>query len=381
MRRQLARAQPRRGRVAREAPSDERPERRALRERRRDTRAVARAPPPRAAATGADGRPAATRCRATPRADRAGRSSPDTRRCSSRTGSRRTAGARLPCRRRARARAPTRSGPAAPSRTRGRPRAGTPDRCSGTRRSGCSASAERWRGSASRRVRPLSTRTMCSSAPGRGPVTRLVYAEIGWPVALRASRRRNTARSASDGTSFSMPRQAMCTRARLMPRSALPSLVTTTSVPRLGDREVRAGDRRVGGEEARAQVGARDLGEPARVGLARGRRELAREQLADVGARPMDRRHDDVRGRLVGELHDPLAEVGVDHLDAAASRGAGSARTPPSASTCSSPPGARRARARISSTTPRSSAASSAQCTRAPALCAAASKRSRYSFR
>ncbi len=54
---------------------------------------------------------------------------------------------------------------------------------------------------------------------------------MGWPVALRASSRRNTPKCSWVGTSFSMPMQAMCTLARCTPMSALPSLVQTTKPP------------------------------------------------------------------------------------------------------------------------------------------------------
>ena len=93
------------------------------------------------------------------------------------------------------------------------------------------ASERRKSGSASSALRPLSTSTMCSSPPGRGPWKCEVYAVIGWPVAERASSRRNTPRSAARGISFSMPMQAMCSVGSDMPRSALPSFVQTTKPP------------------------------------------------------------------------------------------------------------------------------------------------------
>ena len=54
---------------------------------------------------------------------------------------------------------------------------------------------------------------------------------IGCPVALRASSRRNTASSRGPGTIFSTPMQAMCKGGSDVPRSALPSLVHTTTPP------------------------------------------------------------------------------------------------------------------------------------------------------
>ena len=54
---------------------------------------------------------------------------------------------------------------------------------------------------------------------------------IGCPVALRASSRMKTARSAARGISFSIPMQAMCSLGSEMPRSAFPSFVQTTNPP------------------------------------------------------------------------------------------------------------------------------------------------------
>ena len=134
------------------------------------------------------------------------------------------------------------------------------------------ASAERWRGSASRRVRPLSTSTMWSSAPGRGPVTqaRVRRDRLAGRAAREQAQEHRRGRRAS-ARSFSMPRQATWTRRQAHAEVGVAFVGDDHERAALGDREVRAGDRRVGGEEARAQVRARDLGEPAGVRLARGR--------------------------------------------------------------------------------------------------------------
>ena len=81
------------------------------------------------------------------------------------------------------------------------------------------------------RLRPLSTMTTCISPPASGPLKWEVYVVMGCPVPLRARRRRNTPRSWARGISFSTPMQAICRRGRLVPISALPSLVQTTTPP------------------------------------------------------------------------------------------------------------------------------------------------------
>ena len=54
---------------------------------------------------------------------------------------------------------------------------------------------------------------------------------IGEPSALRDNSRTNTARCSSRGMIFSMPIEAMCSFGTLAERSALPSLVQTTTPP------------------------------------------------------------------------------------------------------------------------------------------------------
>src|SRR6266568_3032677 len=85
----------------------------------------------------------------------------------------------------------------------------------------------------------------------------------------------------------------------------------------LRHREIHAGEPRLRAQEALAQVAARRLRELRRIGEPRRRGEFLVEELADLLALQVDRRKDDVRGRLVPELHDPLAEVGVHDLDPA----------------------------------------------------------------
>ena len=86
----------------------------------------------------------------------------------------------------------------------------------------------------------------------------------------------------------------------------------------LGDQEIRAGDADVGGEKFVAQHAAR-LGEQL-FGLRKiaVRRQVAMrlaEVLLDVLLGHVDRRRDDVRGRLAAQLDDVFAEVRLDRLD------------------------------------------------------------------
>ena len=132
----------------------------AVRERSREDRSGQPSEPPRPAVA------QRLSCRATPRAGRAGRSSPGTRRCSCRTsvdanGSR---AASVPAASAGASTDPIGPGSAQPyawppaRRYTGQVFRHAPQRMQ--------ASAERWRGSARSRVRPLSTSTMWSSAPG-----------------------------------------------------------------------------------------------------------------------------------------------------------------------------------------------------------------------
>src|SRR5438552_3389961 len=83
-----------------------------------------------------------------------------------------------------------------------------------------------------------------------------------------------------------------------------------------GDGEVHAGEAGLGSQELLAQVRARRLRELLRIGEAARRPQLVVEQLPDRLLLAMDGRHHDVGRRLAAELHDPLAEVRIHHLDA-----------------------------------------------------------------
>ena len=87
--------------------------------------------------------------------------------------------------------------------------------------------------------------------------------------------------------------------------------------PGLGDQEIRAGDPDVGGEEFGPEHGARLAEQLLRLAeVAPGRQRPVRlaEVLLDVAGGDVDRRGDDVRGRLAAKLDDVFAEVGLDRL-------------------------------------------------------------------
>ena len=93
-----------------------------------------------------------------------------------------------------------------------------------------------WRptGSASARVRPLSTSTMCTvcgPSPGVTPVHIVVYGFIRSPVDDRGSSCRNTSRSENVGTIFSTPTTLISVSGSVRHIRPLPSDSTTTSVP------------------------------------------------------------------------------------------------------------------------------------------------------
>ena len=85
--------------------------------------------------------------------------------------------------------------------------------------------------------------------------------------------------------------------------------------PGLGDEEIGAGQADVGGKKAVAQDRARlaeQLLGPRKVAVGREIAMDAAEVGLDVVAGDVDRRGDDVRGRLAAQLDDIFAEVGLD---------------------------------------------------------------------
>ena len=139
---------------------------------------------------------------------------------------------------------------------------------------------------------------------------------MGWPVPLRASRPEKHAEILGPGISFSMPMQAICERGRLAPISALPSLVQTTKPPVSAMAKLTPVSPACAPRNLLAKVAAGGFGEVFGIGRAFVRAELLVEQLADFFPLQMDRRHDDVTGRFLAELHDAFAKIGVGDFDA-----------------------------------------------------------------
>ena len=84
----------------------------------------------------------------------------------------------------------------------------------------------------------------------------------------------------------------------------------------LRDREVGAGDPDAGRQELRPQMQPGRLRERRRLIGQVGQVELAREQLADLGAVLVDGGHEDVGLDVVAELDDQLRQVGLDRAHA-----------------------------------------------------------------
>ena len=107
----------------------------------------------------------------------------------------------------------------------------------------------------------------------------------------------------------------MCTGGSDVDSRPLPSLVTSTTVPVSATAKLQPVMPTSAAQERLAQLRAGE-----RRQLRRGVVELvagdAREQLAHLALRLVDDRRDDVARPVAVELHDVLAEVGLDHLDA-----------------------------------------------------------------
>ena len=150
------------------------------------------------------------------------------------------------------------------------------------------------------------------------PVHIEVYGFIRSPVDERGSSCRKTSRSRQVGTSFSMPMTVISVRGQGQAHPAVALGLDDGERAGLGNGEVRAADRDLGRQELPPQVPPRGFGQSARfVGEVRvDAGHLAQEDLADLAAVAVDRRHQDVAGLVVAELHDQLGEVGLDGRDA-----------------------------------------------------------------
>ena len=139
------------------------------------------------------------------------------------------------------------------------------------------------------------------------------------PVAERASTRRNCA------TSFERRRDLLergeddVDLGQGLGQVAVALVGDDDRGPGLGDEEIRAGDADIGGQEAVAQDRARlaeQLLGPRQVAIGGEVAVGAAEVGLDVVAGDVDRRRDDVRGRLAAQLDDIFAEIGLDRVDA-----------------------------------------------------------------
>ena len=156
------------------------------------------------------------------------------------------------------------------------------------------------------------------------PVQVEVYGFIRSPVEERGSRRRKTSRSSHVGTTFSMPTTETSTSGRVRHIRPLPSDSTTTSVPVSATAKLAPETAIRAVQELLAQVHPRGAGQHRGfVGQALGRLpgHPASEDLPDLGPVAVDRRHQDVAGQVVAELHDQLGQVGLPGGDALAPRG------------------------------------------------------------
>ena len=152
------------------------------------------------------------------------------------------------------------------------------------------------------------------SALRLGPEMNETYVEIGWPVALRGRLSSIVVASASEGTSLSMPAITMCTGGSALASRALPSVLTSITVPVSATQRVRARDPRAGVDEPTPQMPRRRPYQHVRI-----RRQVfpggLADQLSRALARDVQRRRDDVRRPFARHLHQELAQIGFNHLD------------------------------------------------------------------
>ncbi len=113
-----------------------------------------------------------------------------------------------------------------------------------------------------------------------------------------------------------MPMQAMCSLGSETPMSALPSLVQTTKPPVSAMAKLTPVMPASAAMNLLAQMPARRFGQVVRIGGSLLGPQMLVKRLAHLLLLDVDGRQHDVAGRLVAQLHDPFAQVGVDHLDA-----------------------------------------------------------------
>ena len=134
-------------------------------------------------------------------------------------------------------------------------------------------------------------------------------------MALRGSAFRMGPTSANRSTSFSTPTTATWIRGRVETRRALPSLVTTTSVP-VSATATLAPVMPMSAARNFCRSSRRATATSAGMSAASSSLTSLREDPGHLLLRHVDGGHHHVRGALAGQLDDPLAQVGLRHLDA-----------------------------------------------------------------
>ena len=114
-----------------------------------------------------------------------------------------------------------------------------------------------------------------------------------------------------------MPMQAMCSLGRLAPRSALPSLVQTTKPPVSATAKLAPVMPASASKEIRPRVAAHGFRRGSARRIARLGADRSRKHSRDIAAQLVNRGNDDMTRRLVVELLDAFAQIGLDYLDAA----------------------------------------------------------------
>ena len=142
-----------------------------------------------------------------------------------------------------------------------------------------------------------------------------MYGFIRSPVDDRGNSWRNTSRSSSVGTSFSIPTIVIEGPGQRRAEPPVSLGLDDAHRARLGDGEVRPADRNRRVEELLAQVrtrrGSEDTGLVGELRLT----ELAPEEIPYLEPILVDRRNEDVRRRVPGKLADQLREIGLDGRD------------------------------------------------------------------
>ena len=133
---------------------------------------------------------------------------------------------------------------------------------------------------------------------------------------LAGSNSRNVPKSVREGTTFSMPAMAMCSGGSVIVMRMLPSLSTSISEPlsaaiRFAPEMPASAAMNCSRNFSRANSREFFAGVERQVGG-----ELALEQRGNALARVVQRRRDDVRRLLVGDLQNEFRQVGLGDLDA-----------------------------------------------------------------